>query len=174
VPEGIFFALEIDGVKFGRLSKSLCSRLHELLAAAKVQILAYVALADWQAGRRVGYGLLPLEINFYGAQADAKEIGSISSRLGLFLQYPRFGMDTRSYWNPHILHIEGYVERPLRGSPADTLVDTPPQHRSGAEVSAVPQESDTEVVESILDSLSHHSLLREITSILGIKSRLLA
>ncbi|KAI0550333.1 SNF2 family N-terminal domain-containing protein [Xylaria curta] len=116
------------------------------------------------------------EINVHGARADAREIGSILSRSRIFLQKPQHGLHNVEYYNPHILRIEGYSE-------SDSLEPTqvPKNHLSGLPDSSeeeggeeeVVRSNDTAVVDSILDSLSHHAVLREIAIVPDIRSTLL-
>lgn len=107
----------------------------------------------------------------YGARADAEEVGSILSKSGTFLQLPRYGLDGAEYYNPHLLRIEGYSEQvPIEAllSPMADVVET--QDRR---VEENPQANDSVVVDSILDSLSHHVFLQDIPVDRRIKSTLL-
>ncbi|KAI0805705.1 SNF2 family N-terminal domain-containing protein [Xylaria sp. FL0064] len=100
---------------------------------------------------------LDVDVNIYGARADAKEVGDILSKFRVFLQMPQHGLGGFDYYNPHLLRLEGYSE----------LV---PPERSGEDEEC---SNDTVVVDSILDSLSHHNDLREIAIVPDIRSTLL-
>ncbi|KAI1121432.1 SNF2 family N-terminal domain-containing protein [Nemania abortiva] len=117
--------------------------------------------------------VLPAEVNIYGARTNAKEVGAVLSKSRLFLQKPRHGLDSAEYYNPHILRIDGYhlevdsFEQPQISTTGTS--ETPERSEEGEARS-----SDTAVVDSILDSLSHHNVLREITIVPDIRSTLLA
>ncbi|KAI0531666.1 SNF2 family N-terminal domain-containing protein [Xylaria digitata] len=116
--------------------------------------------------------VLVAEVNIYGARADAKEVGNVLSRSRLFLQMPQYGSDGVEYHNPHILRIEGYSElASLEQPPGHTkaVSETPTERNEEGQA----QSNDTAVVDSILDSLSHHSVLKEIVIVPDIRSTLL-
>ncbi|KAI1451391.1 SNF2 family N-terminal domain-containing protein [Annulohypoxylon moriforme] len=177
VPEGDYFALECGGEKFGRLNKGLCRHLHELVAQRQVSILAYISTKDWTTAVNSSDYQKPtnilVDLSIYGVQADAREVGSILSISGIFLQMPRYGLGSTKYYNPHLLRIEGYPElSSVKPPQAPTKVgfETPNSpDRSDGET----RTNDTAVVDSILDSLSHHNILREIAIVPGIRSTLL-
>lgn len=172
VQEGSFFALEYGGSKFARLNKRSCNDLGALIAAKLVTFHAYVPESEWrnalksfQAQRQC---LFPVEINIYGAKADAQEIGNILSKSGAFLQFPQWGLESAEYYNPHLFRIEGFSDQ----VPKETAK---PDERTAHDVNATedPQMSDSAAVDSILDSLAHHVDLGEINVDRRIKSSLL-
>lgn len=177
VQEGDYFSLEYDGSKFARLNKRSCSDLQALVTQRQVRFKAYLQNKEWAAAvqswhQRQTSSLFSVEINIYGARADAEEVGNILSKSGTFLQLPRYGLDDAVYYNPHFLRIEGYSEQvPLETHPSAIVdvVGTPDRT-----VEEEPQVNDSVVVDSILDSLSHHVFLRQITVDRRIKSELLA
>ncbi|KAI1113984.1 SNF2 family N-terminal domain-containing protein [Nemania sp. NC0429] len=112
------------------------------------------------------------EINIYGARSDAIEIGGILSKSKIFLQMPRGGLNGAKYYNPHILRIEGYPELATsleQPQVSRQSVPKTPERREDREA----QSNDTAVVDSILDSLSHHNVLREIAIVPDIRTSLL-
>lgn len=163
VQEGDYFSLEYRGNRFASLSKQLCSTLCQLFGAVRIQ--AHVAGSDLMCAlsswRATNSGDFALELNIYSSVEKAVKVGKILSKCGLFLQQPRYGMNGGEYYNPHILRLEGYTEPvisdrvfdPSRGD----MVETPDRG-----VEEEPENSDSVVVNSILDSLSHHVVLREI------------
>ena len=176
VKEGDYIALEYSGKKFARLNKRSCSDLQALIKQRQVRLQAYLqnkewatAVQSWQRGQTSS--LFLIEINIYGVRADAEEVGSIMSKCGIFLQLPRYGLDGADYYNPHFLRIEGYSEQNSLKTllpPVVDEVETP-----NRVVEEEPQVNDAVIVDSILDSLSHHVLLREIPADYRIKSVLL-
>ena len=106
----------------------------------------------------------------------AKEVGCILSKSSVFLQMPRHGLEGLEYYNPHILRIEGHPEAVY----SETVPFEQPHMYTGlpCEVSGRGKEgetqyNDTAMVDSILDSLSHHTVLREINIVPEIRSALL-
>lgn len=157
VQEGDYFALEC-GV--GRLKKGLCRHLHNLVTQQQVRIKAFVStnvlntvLERWR-DRKVD-----ADINIYGAREDAKEIGKVLSKSSIFLQRPEHGLDGVEYYNPHFLRIEGYPEF-LSMEPHTPMTND--RHKRPAKD-----------IDSILNSLEHHTVGPGITKIRGIKSTLL-
>lgn len=173
VQEGDYFALEYGKYKFARLSKGLCCNLRALVTERQVCIRAFVPNKDWTTAVRSWSNqtpkLLPVDINVYGSREDAEEVGRTLSKSGTFLQFPRYGLDGAKYYNPHLFRIEGYPEQvPIETVhwPAEGVIPD----RSVEEET---QLNDSLVVDSILDSLSHHVPLREIPVDSRIKSTLL-
>lgn len=112
--------------------------------------------------------LITVDINIYGSREDADEVGRSLSKSGLFLQWPRYGLDGFEYHNPHILRIEGFPEQNPTEISVDYISKLPDQDSDDGH-----PVTDSGMVESILDSLSHHVLLQEISVDRRIKSMLL-
>ena len=172
VQEGGYFALEHLEVKFAHLNKGLCNDLKKLVTDRQVRIQAFVQNKDWttvmQSWQNHSQTLFPVEINIYGNGPDAEEVGRALCKSGIYLQYPRFGLDGLEYHNPHFLQIEGYSDQvPARTSTADE-VETRDQS-----VEPETQTNDSAVVDTILDSLSHHADLGQISVDRRIKTTLL-
>ncbi|KAI1273043.1 SNF2 family N-terminal domain-containing protein [Xylaria sp. FL0933] len=84
---------------------------------------------------------------------------------------PQHGLGGFDYYNPHLLRLEGYSELVPPEQPqlsTEHVSETP--ERSGEDEE---RSNDTAVVDSILDSLSHHNDLREIAIVPDIRSTLL-
>ncbi|KAI3335700.1 SNF2 family N-terminal domain-containing protein [Ustulina deusta] len=173
--EGDYFALKHGGSTFGRLNKGLCRHLRDLVSKQQVCIQAFVSTNDWDTAmsswsrRTTTYPLA--EINIYGARASAEEVGSILSKYRLFLQMPQHGLDNVEYYNPHILRIEGYSQLASFEQPREFTKDA--SETSGSSEEREARSNDTTVVDSILDSLSHHNVLQEISIVPDIRSTLL-
>ncbi|KAI1091078.1 SNF2 family N-terminal domain-containing protein [Rostrohypoxylon terebratum] len=118
---------------------------------------------------------LPAEVSIYGSKADAKFVGRLLSNSGIFLQMPRHKLDNAEYYNPHVIRIQGYAEPSSTEPPPPSFrveSGTPDiLDRAGDEEEA--RNNDTAVVDSILDSCSHHNVPREIITVQGIRSDLL-
>ncbi|KAF7532372.1 hypothetical protein G7054_g8020 [Neopestalotiopsis clavispora] len=173
IEEGDFLTLRHEHVKFGRLNKGLCRHLHDLVANAHLNLQALIPTKDLFTALRSRKSqmpeYLPAEINVYGPKADATEIGSIMSRSGIFLQLPLHGIGAIEYFNPQMIRIEGYPDRlpPEVHSSTDDTDEVPDRY-----MEASMRGNDTAVVDSILDSLSHHRNIQEIATVPDIKSRL--
>ncbi|KAL7894024.1 SNF2 family N-terminal domain-containing protein [Trichoderma sp. TUCIM 5745] len=112
----------------------------------------------------------PAEINIYSARSDAKDIGHILSKFGIFLQYPRYGHTDFEYINPHFLQIEGYSET----TPIETSASVGDvAENQDSSVEETTRANDSETVDTILDSLSYHVHQQAISVIPDIKSALL-
>lgn len=173
--EGDFLALEHCGVKFGRLNKGLCRNLHGLISRNGIRAKAFILgkelaqAISGQNGRTSDH--LPAEINIYGSKTNAQWIGSTLSKSGIFLQSPKYGSDVAEYYNPHILRMEGYSD----------LLSLEPSQECTSDAHELPDgstegytgENDTAMVDSILDSLSHHHVLQEMTFVPNIKTAIL-
>ncbi|RMJ14385.1 hypothetical protein CDV36_005904 [Fusarium kuroshium] len=160
VKEGDYFALG-DGVRtFARLTKGMSRKLHALDNGPHVSIRAYVPREVVEASTWHIPTLLPVEINLYGARDDAEKVGTILSETGTFLQFPQYGRENVEYHNPHFFRVEGYSEQ----VPIETLL---PSRQDQVETSGQGEGEEVQgdasaVVDSILDSLSHHTILRDI------------
>ncbi|KAJ3579073.1 hypothetical protein NPX13_g1492 [Xylaria arbuscula] len=178
--EGDYVTLEYREIRFGRLKKGLCRLLRKIMSMQRVRIRGHISTHDWHKAintrNRVAANNLFLELSINGAREDAKEVGAIMSKSGVFLQMPHYGLEGLEYYNPHILRMEGHseamyseivpFEQPdiYTKRPRETLGEG---ERAGAEC------NDTDIVDSILDSLSHHNVLREINIVSDIRSALL-
>lgn len=175
VQDGDFFALEHNEQKFGWLSKVLCSSLRTLVTGKQVLIHAFMPNKDWMTAINflaTKTSTVSVEINIYGSRADAEWIGRILSKSGIFLQWPRYGLDGSEYYNPHIFRIEGYPDQiPIEALSSQPATDSTEAPDRGVDEETRPD--DSSMVDSILDSLSHRSLLHEIPVDRRIKSGLL-
>ncbi|KAI9150829.1 matrix-associated actin-dependent regulator [Paramyrothecium foliicola] len=174
VQEGDYFALELWNVKFGRLSKGICKYLQALAAHKQVSILGYTSGRIWMTAihswLQHSPTLLSMEINVYATRENAKEVGTILAHMGIFLQWPRYGREGFEYYNPHFLRIDGFSDC----VPTETLAMTKQKTVEIPDnVERVSQGNDSEIVHSILDSLSHHVQLKDVSAIPDVKSTLL-
>ncbi|RSL58821.1 hypothetical protein CEP54_007586 [Fusarium duplospermum] len=175
VREGEFFSLEIATHKVARLTKGISRKLHDFDNGPQVRLLAYVPKKDrndLMGTRNVRTStLLSVEINVYGTRGDAKEIGTILSKSGIFLQRPDYVLENTEYYNPHLFRLDGFAEQVPIETPLSSTEDE--VETQGHAWSGEVQADDTAVVNSILDSLSHHACLRDIPVDRRIKSTLL-
>ena len=165
VQEGEYYSLRCRGTTFARPSKRFCKDLHELADRKQIRMQGHASDKDWNeaisSSSRGNLTFLIVEIMLFGAQEDAKEIGRILSKSNIFLQRPQYDLSGAEYYNPHLLRIEGYSEKApaerscwTRGSSVDTPNDNAEDTMRG---------SDSHVVGSILDSLSHHIYLQDFS-----------
>ncbi|EFY98115.2 DNA repair and recombination protein RAD5C [Metarhizium robertsii ARSEF 23] len=169
VQTGNYFTLEHNGQKLARLSKGLCRILHQAVTGRQVSIRAFIR-ENWDGDQTST--ILPIEINIYGIRANSEDIGRVLSKSGVFLQLPRYLLNSVEYHNPHILQIEGYVEQ-------DRVEAVLPSATPAADLANLRTESEsvvndsTTMINHILDSLSHHVLLRQLPADCRIRSTLL-
>ncbi|KAF9785606.1 hypothetical protein IL306_005429 [Fusarium sp. DS 682] len=134
-------------------------KLHALDNGPHVRLQAYLPQDVVDASPWHMPTLLPIEINLYGARDDAEKVGAILSETGTFLQFPQYGRENVEYHNPHFFRVEGYSEQ----IPMETLL---PSRQDQVETSDQGGDEEVQgdasaVVDSILDSLSHHTILRD-------------
>jgi SWI/SNF-related matrix-associated actin-dependent regulator of chromatin subfamily A3 len=165
VPYGAFYALDSLGSKFAVLNKKNCEQIHLLLDERELQLRAFVPHEEWarvvQSWKKEGTTtLVGFDLNIYGLRQHAPEVGRILSSASLYLQRPLYGMDDYVYYNPHYLHAEevlgGYVsETPI--AYAEERTNNKCVEKTALEDEQ--QRTDTVEIDSILNSLSHHSFL---------------
>ncbi|KPI45584.1 uncharacterized protein AB675_641 [Cyphellophora attinorum] len=139
----------------------------------KVVLQAFAVGYEQETSRVQQDRLLLVEINFYGLREHADEVGKKMASLGLFLQRPLYGDVEVPHYNPQILSIEGYIPRESQQMLTSASADTASQKQAVSPPTVAAQETDSEAFDSILDSLSHHAILDQVTSIPGIKGDLL-
>jgi SWI/SNF-related matrix-associated actin-dependent regulator of chromatin subfamily A3 len=175
VREGDYFALEHEKAKFARLNKKSCKEL-QLLVPRNAKFRAYFqncvwakAVQSWNQSQTSTPFLV--DVNVFGNLEDAEEVGRILTQSGVFLQAPRHGRNGSDYRNPQFLRLNGYSEE-------STLDSTPPPTADAVEkpeatADKETPENDSVAIDSILDSLSHRDVLREMSVDRRIKSVLL-
>lgn len=176
VNEGNFYSLEYHGNKFAVLNKKTCSDLQSVFDVRQVRFTAYVQSKEWSNAlkswsKNKNSTTLAVEINIYGMRDVADEVGKVLSAAGTFLQQPRYGLDGISYYNPHYFRIPGFSAADSVDTPILTINDlgsapvqnTRPDDRNDASIE----------VTSILDSLSHHNILKERVADVRIRQPLL-
>jgi SWI/SNF-related matrix-associated actin-dependent regulator of chromatin subfamily A3 len=175
---GHYFELHNEGGTFARLDKSFCSKAHRLVDMG----VKFKAVLDWKHWEAFSRGWAPravfsVEVHVYSLRHHAEKVGSMLLRSGIFLQCPILSEESEvvEYYNPQILEVDGFVGRPEEvmsepdESPAPQFVPELPSHPASK-----PSTGSSEQVESILNSLSHTSILHEIcTDIDRIKSTLM-
>jgi SWI/SNF-related matrix-associated actin-dependent regulator of chromatin subfamily A3 len=176
VPEGNFYSLEYNGNKFAVLNKKTCSDLQAVFNGRQVRLTAYVQSKEWSNAlkswsKNKNSTTLTVEINMYGMRDVADEVGKVLSAAGTFLQQPRYGLDGISYYNPHYFRVPGFSDADSLDTPILTIKDP----GSAPVQNTRPDDRDDASVEvtSILDSLSHHNLLKERVADVRIRQPLL-
>ncbi|KAH7308435.1 SNF2 family N-terminal domain-containing protein [Stachybotrys elegans] len=172
VQEGDYFCLQFCEVRFGRLNKGTCKHLQALTAHKRVSLRGFTSGRAWVIAIHSWFNnipaLLPIELSIYAEQEDAKEIGDILSTFGVFLQWPRYGREGYHYFNPHLLRLEGYSDqiptsRPQVSKQSPVLIPEKNTDRTA-------QVNVAEAVDGILNSLSHHVQVQDISMIPGFKT----
>ncbi|PQE24601.1 hypothetical protein CJF31_00011242 [Rutstroemia sp. NJR-2017a BVV2] len=172
---GDYFELLYSGQKFARLNKNFCSEVRRLTPFG-VKFQAYLSKSDWeslfpvQSNHRIGPARpFDVEVNVYSFKHHADQIGDILSQTGVFLQDPTYGLDEVPYHNPQLLEIRGVEKRQEEAldNVSDTSASNPISFGSVMEQEKTDperQRNTTEIVDSILDSLSHNNILQEVST----------
>jgi SWI/SNF-related matrix-associated actin-dependent regulator of chromatin subfamily A3 len=178
--EGDYFSLKNGDQRVARLNKKTCNDLLPL--KEDIIIRAFANTQKWsetwkELPSQVKVFPFSVELNIYGLKEDANRIGELLSSSGTFLQPPQFETEDFEYHNPHFFRFDGYIEK----TALHPLLSEEPGFSSGhskridaseAEILET-QTSNAVQVDSILDSLSHHSDLRQISIDRRIKTELL-
>jgi SWI/SNF-related matrix-associated actin-dependent regulator of chromatin subfamily A3 len=172
---GDYFELLYSGKKFARLNKNFCSEVRRLTPFG-VKFQAYLSKSDWeslfpvQSNHRTGPArTFDVEVNVYSFKHHADQIGDILSQIGVFLQDPTYGLDEVPYHNPQLLEFQRVEERQEEAlnTVSDTSAFNPISFGSVMEQEKTDperQRNTTEIVDSILDSLSHNNILQEVST----------
>jgi SWI/SNF-related matrix-associated actin-dependent regulator of chromatin subfamily A3 len=179
---GDYFELLYEGRALARLDKSFCCEARRLVDFG---VVFQVCLASkrWEEIRSgwnpylTGDDLatFAVDVNVYSLRHHADKVGDILLRSAILLQYPASNLSGEEYYNPQILNIDGFWEKPDEvmsepdESPAPIIVPNVP-----VQGDAKPTANSSDHVEVILNSLSHTSILHEIrTDTNRIKSTLM-
>ncbi|KAK0701293.1 SNF2 family N-terminal domain-containing protein [Lasiosphaeris hirsuta] len=165
---GGFYALEWSGARFAVLSKRVCECMHRLLEPHdfNVQLRAFVPREEWfravDSWQLEGTpDRLTFELNIYGPRELAQRAGKILSGVDLHLQWPQYGLDGFVYYNPHYLHLEEVLGRQVLETPLATSQHGLPAKGGKPWDDAEQQNvSETAEIDRILNSLSHHNILK--------------
>jgi len=184
VHNGISTLESQSGDRFAILNKKTCSDVRALQAEGRiVRFRAFVGDKEWTRVIRAwtphNPGSFSMDINIYGRSEYASSIGKILSSRQTFLQQPLCGVDGIRYYNPQFLHVGDLLGDIASETPSIRL-DVPGTHTSapiqiiGLEAQKEQQEhDDTREIDSILNSLSHGTILQRHTADRRIKSTLL-
>lgn len=138
------------------INKQTCQQITEAGRIPTVRFTAHLLPNSDKGGKgkrddKKSESDLLVDLNVFGSYNKADEIGRLLSNEGISLQRPLEGADGAKYYNPHYFHLRHSAE-------ADAAM-------AGANLDAVSteeaNEADRERITSIMDSLSHGSLLRE-------------
>jgi SWI/SNF-related matrix-associated actin-dependent regulator of chromatin subfamily A3 len=170
---GDYFELLNLGQAFARLNKSFCSEARRL-ADFGVQFRAYLQKDSWEGFCATLNNFLPepseptfaVDVNVYSFRHHADRIGDIFSQAGFFLQRSIHDFVEGLYYNPQMLELEGLEERQETSSnfaseSMSELVE-PESSVSLDRTELERQRNGSDLVDSILNSLSHQGILREI------------
>ncbi|XXG96437.1 hypothetical protein Hte_002720 [Hypoxylon texense] len=179
-PDGAYYGLSLSSSQapFSVFSKKTCEELRELLSSWTLRLEAYARPQDsgtTKISRNQKVSSLEVDINVYGTREDAREVGKKLSSFGIALQQPSYGLSGTTYYNPHFFHTnelfgEYVAETPFLHQGAETSTTTSKQD-SLPEVTRTQLDTATEV-DTILNSLSHHTVLHKQTKVNGLKTTL--
>ena len=180
VPKGDYFELLSNGYAFARLDKAFCSEARRLVGL-EVKFQTCLERKRWEEVLRTsrshadGTVTFSVDVNVRSLMNHADKVGNILLSSGIFLQLPTQNPGGETYYNPQILQLEGFHEKPddiiteAEDTPAATVVPHQP-----AQSNLKPSLNTQSYVEQILDSLSHTNILHEIrTDTNRIKSTLM-
>jgi SWI/SNF-related matrix-associated actin-dependent regulator of chromatin subfamily A3 len=179
-PKGDYFELCKNECAFARLDKAFCSEARRLTGLG-VEFQACLERKRWEEVTRA-WGpyadetvTFSVDVNVKSLMHHADKVGNILLRSGIFLQSPSQNPGGETYYNPQILQIEGFCERPdevmteAEDAPTPAAISDRP-----AQNNPKPSLNPQDHVEQILDSLSHTNILHEIrTDTNRIKSTLM-
>ncbi|KAK3316035.1 SNF2 family N-terminal domain-containing protein [Apodospora peruviana] len=164
------FVLELpSGEKLATLNKKTCRDIQLLLDGRDLRFHAYVEIDQWDNAVRAwrdekSTAILSMDINIYGSQKDAAQVGKILADNRTYLQQPNHGIEGTAYYNPHYLHVEDLLGKVSSETPILQMQDIAPspqledptEHGSQEEEQ---QLDESQEIDSILNSLSHHAIL---------------
>lgn len=115
-----YFALQLrDGTSLGQLNKRASRALSGISDIDSVRFSAFVekkvVIALAREATSPSSRIFKIDINVYGAEAIAQEVGERLSSVAMFLQDPDRGLDGVCYFNPHILSFPD-IEMPMVAS----------------------------------------------------------
>jgi hypothetical protein len=182
---GAFYALESLGEKFAVLNKKVCQDIQILRRDRDMRMQAFVpreqwlqSIQQWESER--ASAVVNFDLNIYGPRRHAAEVGRILSSTKLFLQRPIHGTSGLLYYNPHYLHIDEVLGNEVLETPLYFAQDR--SHKARVDVFEQAEKSpdeethqlnDTTEIDTILNSLSHHSILAKSVADRRIRSNLL-
>ncbi len=167
---GDYFELLDEGRAFARLDKRFCSEARRLVDLG----VEFKACLDWKRWENFQRAWRPysirddtatfaVDVNLYSLRHHADKVGSILLSSGVFLQCPAHTTGRENYYNPQVLEIDGFQERPddemSEPDEAPTPVNVPNLPTQG---DPKPSANSPDHVELILNSLSHTNILQEI------------
>ncbi|VBB81747.1 Putative protein of unknown function [Podospora comata] len=169
--QGAFYALDFQGLKFAVLNKKVCQHFQAFSRDVELRLLAFISheewvrmMSRWEQERMSA--VVNFDLNIYGRRRHAADVGRVLSKAQLFLQQPQFGLDGFTYYNPHYLHPEEVLGKEVSETPI--ALHNSRSHNSHSPANdpikrvmqnEVEPTNDTAEINSILNSLSYHSIL---------------
>ncbi len=176
--QGVFCALEWSGSRFAILNKKTCRDIELLRNIRGLRLQVFVSTAEWDKGlgawaKDRTSAVLSIDINIYGPRCVAADAGKILLSAKTFLQQPVSGLDGFVYYNPHYLHIEEVLGGQVHETPISSIEEKSQEIGQTLNEEKQQQVSDEVEIDSILNSLSHHSFLQKSIADRRIKTKLL-
>jgi hypothetical protein len=162
---GNYYGLWSKGSLVAILDKKTCGMISGLardINRGTISIEAFIDIAKWSASISSGSKTITLDINVYGQQKNARQIGRVLNSVSISLQQPLFGLEGFVYYNPHFLHVDGIQGADIHATPLlhieldDAEVSSSARDTTRVKTATIGAKKE---VESILDSLSHHEIL---------------
>ncbi|KAJ6000209.1 hypothetical protein N7481_000618 [Penicillium waksmanii] len=169
--EGDFFSLTNGQSKISLLDKKKSSDLSALTEAFEVRLQAFTSASHildtihsseegaWDSPAKSLS--LAVEINIYGSEKDAKEVGILLGKTQNFLQPPRYGLEKMTYKNPQILSIPGFSEETR--IPPISIYENDGDNSSHEDEQAVSQDDEVDNVDDFLDTGLRHESRADIS-----------
>jgi hypothetical protein len=170
---GDYFELLGSTQAIARVNKSFCNEARRLVDLG-IKFSAYLQKKNWDSCCRALQNSSPdqsattfaVDISVHSFRHHADRIGDVFSQAGFFLQRPSYDFSEDLYYNPQLLEIEGFEAREetvpsFTREPRWNQVEASTIMSSGR---AEPEGSKNapDLVDSILNSLSHSGILHEI------------
>lgn len=179
--DGAYYGLSTrpSEVPFSVFNKKTCEVLRQLLSLWQLRLEAHAQTKDLRAikvsRQQEKSPSIVVDINVYGAREDSSEVGRKLFSFGITLQQPLSRPADTTYYNPHFLHTQELfgqhvTETPFLPLGVETSTTASREH-SLPEIPRPQLDTVTEV-NSILNSLSHHSVLHKQTKVNGLKTTL--
>jgi SWI/SNF-related matrix-associated actin-dependent regulator of chromatin subfamily A3 len=173
---GDYFELLYQGQKLARMNKNFCVQARRLIPFG-VEFQAYLRKADWDSlfteqshyVQTSSTTLFTVEVNVYSFRHHADRVGNILSQANFFLQTPGYDSGEVPYCNPQKLEFEGFKARqegPLNAADNHIAISLFADKYTGlARDPEHPQQDlqqpESDLVDSVLNSLSHKDILHE-------------
>lgn len=178
VAQGLVHGLCAHHDIFAVFTKTASQYMHQLVEMDGVRLEGLISRSQFLAARTRDETTISVDVNIYGKREDACNVGDVLSRFGVYLQQPAHELEHTTYYNPHFLHIQELLglgpaqETPKFkfGMPTD---ENARQVESNSPATPTTEQGDTSTeISNVLSSLTHHSILRQKSGAVSLRSEL--